>query len=141
VKDNTQLSKEFLSKAIANMPDDFSLADARMAMKKALTIIEMVENRRERRAANEQQANASEKWKQDMAIGQVASQWKVNPQTGNVSSQFEANMAKKMVQSLDSMLAAEKKKLQMLESKLKDKKTPAAPTKRQNNEDMGPIFG
>lgn len=141
MKNNTQTPKELLAKAIAAMPDDFALADARTAMRKALTIIEMVENRRERRAANEnQQLAAAEKWKQDMAVGSMTSQWQLDQKTGSLGNPFDARMAKRAVQNLDTMIAAEAKKLQMLENKIKSK-SDATPIKRHNNEDVGTIFG
>lgn len=129
MKNNTKIAKEFLSKAIANMPDDFALSEARTAMNRALFAIETVENKRNNRT---NQQSMQDQWKQQTA--QIANQWKM--QDGNLHNPFDERRAKIMLQNLDKMIAEETNKLKMLEEKVKAKPIEAPIRKINSNDDQ-----
>ena len=58
MKNNTQQTKAFLQKALADVPEDFALSEVRYHIRAALTKLESVEKKRDKRQVAAEQRKA-----------------------------------------------------------------------------------
>jgi len=58
MKDNTEELKEALKKALKKVPNDFALFEVKRYINLAITKIESIENRREKRSAKSEERKA-----------------------------------------------------------------------------------
>jgi hypothetical protein len=114
MKSNTEQVKTLLSQAMRNVPDDFALAEVRVAIRNALTKLENVEAKRERRDRQDQQA--TNQW--PVVNGQV-----INPYA-----------VKQTIDLIDEMIASEKKKIEEIHNRRKTKHD-------GEDEDLQTVFG
>lgn len=95
MKNNTASTKDFLQKALHNLPQDFALNEVRSYLKIALSKLEIVENRRVKRESQ-----------------QPTNNWAV------VNGELmHPAMAKKVLAELDHMINFEKLKLEQMKKK------------------------
>lgn len=98
MKNNTQNSKELLFKALHNLPEDFALREAKQQIVRAINEIEKIEGRRAQREQNLQKEKEKEK------------KIFISPYT-----------ASQQLQEIENMINSEKKRLEALQEKKKNK--------------------
>ena len=96
MKNNTEPTKDFLQRALRSLPNDFALNEVRSHLKMALSKLEVVENRRNKRESSQQ---ANNNWV--IANGEL----------------MHPAMAKKVIAELDHMINYEKLRLEQMKKK------------------------
>lgn len=99
---NTEKSKDFLARAIQNLPNDYALSEVRQFLKMAMARLEHVEKKRENRAMNQH-----ERWQQDLEVGLQ------NPYN-----------AKQTLDEIERMIAAEASKIKNIQERKKQAPLP-----------------
>ena len=97
MKNNTNHAKNLLVQAIRAMPDDFALTEARAYLKRALSEIEYIESKRDRRIPNSRESNL---------VAPIAEQ-----RTANVAGNWTPQQVMGAINYIDGMIEAEKQKI------------------------------
>ena len=106
MKNNTTDTKRLIQQAINNMPDDFTLSEARFHLRAALSHVESVETKRNRREAVQRQNEMNARFK---SMGQIP--------TGTID-------LRENLKAIDDLIAAEQKKLDEIVAKRQSRTTP-----------------
>lgn len=101
---NTQSSKQLLEAALQNLPVNRHTSDVRTHIHRAINEIERVERKDFHKAQQQSQLTPSERWKLDLETGQLISPMNPKAQLG-------------LVNKIDEMIEAEKKKIENLKNK------------------------
>ena len=95
MKNNTEPTKDFLQRALRSLPNDFALNEVRSHLNMALSKLELVESRRNKRESQ-----------------QINNNWAI------VNGELmHPAMAKKVIAELDHMINYEKLKLEQMKKK------------------------
>ena len=106
MKNNTTDAKRLIQQAIQSMPDDFALSEAKYHLKAALSHVDTVEQKRQRRESTQRQNDMNARFK---SMGGV--------QAGTVD-------LRENLKIIDDMIAAEQKKLEEIAAKRQSRGLP-----------------
>jgi len=106
MKTNTTDAKRLIQQAISTMPDDFTLSEARYHLKAALSHVENVEQKRQRREVTQRQNEMNAQFKK---MGTL---------------QGPAIDLKESLKAIDDMIASEQKKLDEIVAKRQSRNAP-----------------
>jgi len=106
MKTNTTDAKRLIQQALSSMPEDFTLSEARYHLKAALSHVEHVEQKRNRREIQQRQNEVQARFN---SMGQLP---------GNPAA------LKESLKAIDDMIAQEQKKLEELQAKRQARNAP-----------------
>ena len=129
MKNKTAAAKNLLAQAIREMPDDEALNEAKATMRRALTQIDHVEDKRVRRATTQ---TAADNWWAAVRAGTVRLAEGLNSHA--LRTDVSARLALK---NLDRMIQVEQDKIEAMSNR------PAPTTRRRKGDDgdVQPIHG
>jgi len=104
----TEKTKKLIEEAIRQLPEDFSLRDARYHMTRALNEIQQVEKKRAKRSQQEEKLTPRQKWEMDLQTGSL------------VRPELTPQQKHDVLAQIDSMIDEQEKKIQNARNKDED---------------------